>query len=80
LAPEVENEGLLTRSTGFFGGHTVRVHLYALTSYTSFPAILTYSLTDGYKHGGVGIHLWNVTMDLLASFKMVSIVTKVSFI
>lgn len=35
-------------------------------------SLLTF-YADGYSHGGIGIHIWNVTAEMLLSFQKVRI-------
>lgn len=63
----------MTGRTGFLGGHTVGLHLY----HSPNPQFLSASVPvltpfiDGYRRGGVGIHIWNVTQEMFNKYQKV---------
>lgn len=48
----------------------VYVRLFKTHSFDNKPSNAD---ADGYTHGGIGIHIWNVTAEMLLSFQKVRI-------
>lgn len=57
--------------TDILRGNTSRMHTYVILFLFRTDNFIAHQIADGYRFGGIGIHLWNVTPDTFTVFQKV---------
>jgi hypothetical protein len=66
------------RTTGLLHSHASPVFVYA-SQLSLILLMVTLTSIDGYAHGGIGIHIWNITPHMFLQFQKVIPASSVTY-